>query len=180
MSTNDRFKIFVVSFCVLFCLYQMQTTVQANDNMNKDKHKLGTVLNAYRFFKNKFPNITDISPNEARTMLTSGQAIFIDVREKEEQAVSMIKNARTVDYFLKNLTVSKGNTVVVYCTIGYRSGILARQLARHNIQVHNLAGGILAWVLSGGVVHDTAGETRRVHVYGNKWQFLPDGYEAVM
>ena len=40
--------------------------------------------------------------------------------------------------------------------------------------------GILAWLLEGGPVYDESGqEVKRVHVYGDKWDFAPTGYESV-
>jgi sodium/bile acid cotransporter 7 len=43
----------------------------------------------------------------------------------------------------------------------------------------NLRGGLLAWVHAGGKVYDANGETRRIHVYGRKWNLAPNGYDAV-
>jgi len=43
----------------------------------------------------------------------------------------------------------------------------------------NLRGGLLAWVHDGGKVYDRNGETRRIHVYGRKWDLGPKDYEAV-
>jgi sodium/bile acid cotransporter 7 len=45
--------------------------------------------------------------------------------------------------------------------------------------VYNLRGGILAWVHDGGTVYDQNGETRRIHVYGRKWNLAPNSYQAV-
>ena len=43
-----------------------------------------------------------------------------------------------------------------------------------------LQAGILAWLLEGGKVYDQRGdETKRVHVYGEKWDYAPAGYETV-
>ncbi len=65
-------------------------------------------------------------------------------------------------------------------TSSYRSGIFARDQAHRGIEVLNLKGGILAWILEGGQVNDAQGNpTRRVHVYGDKWDFAPSGWESV-
>ena len=42
-----------------------------------------------------------------------------------------------------------------------------------------LRGGLLAWVHAGGKVYDKNGETRRIHVYGRKWNLGPRDYEGV-
>ena len=51
---------------------------------------------------------------------------------------------------------------------------------KKGVHVENLRGGVLAWVFEGGRVYDAGGETKRVHVYGKKWNYLPKGYEPVM
>ena len=43
----------------------------------------------------------------------------------------------------------------------------------------NLQAGILGWVLEGGSVFDKKGKTNRIHVYGPKWNYPPEGYDAV-
>ncbi len=53
-------------------------------------------------------------------------------------------------------------------------------MARKGISLVNLQGGILAWILEGGKVYDKSGkEVKRVHVYGNKWDYVPAGYDTV-
>jgi len=69
--------------------------------------------------------------------------------------------------------------VIGYCTISYRSGKLAESLAPRGITMLNLEGGLLAWVHAGGKLFDRAGETRRIHVYGRKWNLAPQDYEAI-
>jgi len=71
-------------------------------------------------------------------------------------------------------------TVVTYCTIGARSGHAAQRLRERGLPAFNLAGSILSWVDVGGPLIDgTGAATRRVHVYGGKWNLLPEGYEAI-
>ena len=53
-------------------------------------------------------------------------------------------------------------------------------MADKGITVINLRGGILAWLLEGGTVYDQEGHpTKRVHVYGDRWEYAPVGYEIV-
>jgi len=66
-----------------------------------------------------------------------------------------------------------------YCTISYRSGVLARGLNQKGIPIYNLRGGLLAWVHDGGKVYNGSKETHRIHVYGQEWNLGPEGYEAV-
>ena len=46
-------------------------------------------------------------------------------------------------------------------------------------RIYNLRGGLLAWVLDGKKVYDTKGETRKIHVYGKRWNYPPSGYESI-
>lgn len=80
--------------------------------------------------------------------------------------------------------IPKGKRIVVYCTIGYRSGKYAMELAGQGIRAENLEGGILSWSHAGGPfqVRNDAGlatPTRRVHVYDKGWNLLHPDYEAV-
>ncbi len=101
--------------------------------------------------------------------------ILLDVRSDAERAVSVIPGA-VVDA----TAIPSGTEVVVYCTIGLRSGVSARELRQRGVDARNLRGGILAWIAAGGSVVDASGTpTHRVHVYGRRWNVLPQSYQAV-
>jgi sodium/bile acid cotransporter 7 len=91
----------------------------------------------------------------------------------------MLPEAITEDAFLRNPRKYSDKTVVAYCTISYRSGKFAEAAAKKGIRIYNLEGGLLAWVLEGGKVYDSHGETRRIHVYGKRWNYPARGYESV-
>jgi hypothetical protein len=38
---------------------------------------------------------------------------------------------------------------------------------------------MLAWVHEGGKVIDQKGETKRIHVYGRKWNLAPASFEPI-
>ena len=78
----------------------------------------------------------------------------------------------------------KGKRVVVYCTIGQRSGEYAQQLKAKDVPVQNLEGGILAWTHAGGTLfRDSSGvkvKTKKVHVFDASMQkWIAVDYEAV-
>lgn len=101
--------------------------------------------------------------------------ILLDTRSERERAVSTIAGA-----VVAADAIPAGASVVVYCTIGLRSGIAARELRARGVDALNLRGGILAWVAAGGTLVDANGRpTRRVHVYGRRWNAVPKGFEAV-
>ncbi|MFZ5572350.1 MAG: rhodanese-like domain-containing protein [Thermodesulfobacteriota bacterium] len=144
-----------------------------------DARKLAIVYRMYTEYKQDFPGVADISPREAMALDRENRALFVDIRDPAEMEVSRLPGAVTGEAFLKDIRRYDGRTVIVYCTISYRSGKFAEELAGKGVAVRNLRGGILAWVLEGGKVYDAKGESRRIHVYGEKWNYPAEGYEAV-
>jgi sodium/bile acid cotransporter 7 len=133
----------------------------------------------YEDYKKSFPEVEDITPKQAMKLMQSGNVIFVDTRKSKEQKVSMLPGAVTEKDFKKNSEQYRDQVLIGYCTISYRSGKLAKELERKGITMLNLRGGMLAWIHEGGKVYDANGETKRVHVYKKKWNYVPEGYEAV-
>jgi rhodanese-related sulfurtransferase len=109
-------------------------------------------------------------------------AVLVDAREKEEFAVSHIPNAIFSGYkdfntdALKDL--SKTDTIVVYCSVGYRSERIGEKLQKMGFsKVFNLYGGIFEWKNTGNEVVNAQGlTTEKVHTYNKKWsQWLTHG-----
>lgn len=112
--------------------------------------------------------------------------ILVDAREAKEREVSMLPRALAPEEFAARYRrgFPKGATVLVYCTIGYRSGLYAQELRKQGIAALNLEGGVLLWSHEGGEFRyrDAEGRlrrTRRVHVYAPEWNLLREGYKAV-
>ena len=145
-----------------------------------DEEKKAIVYKMYREYKKDFPGVKDISPKEAMKLLKMDKVLFVDTRTDAEMKISMLPGAISQKTYLKNKSLYRNKTIVLYCTISYRSGKLAQSLKKQGVEVYNLTGGLLAWVLEGGKVYDKTGETRRIHVYGEKWNYPPSGYQAVM
>ena len=144
-----------------------------------DAQKREQILKMYMSYKKEFPTVQDVSPREAMQLSDTGKVVFIDVREPDEQNVSHLPGAITADSFLKNPEKYNDYIKIGYCTISYRSGILAQALNKKEIPMYNLSGGLLAWVHDGGKVYKGTEETHRIHVYSQKWNLGPDSYEAV-
>jgi sodium/bile acid cotransporter 7 len=147
-------------------------------NEMTDAAKLARVESMYRGYRKDFPAVQDIEPQEALRLLQEGRALFIDSREEREQAVSMLPAAIPEKEFLKAPERYPDRVLIGYCTISYRSGKLAQQLAGQGIKLINLRGGMLGWVHAGGKIYDRNGETLRLHVYGRKWDLAPQAYET--
>lgn len=139
--------------------------------------------------ENSFSEIPDLEIAEAvdfadsleATASTDDDVVWLDVRDPRERRISVLPGAIDRETYEDRRQDLEGRPVIVYCTIGYRSGLTARDLRRQGIEAHNLAGGILAWAHEGGDVVDgrTGAPTRRVHVYGWRWNLLPDGWQGV-
>lgn len=108
--------------------------------------------------------------------------VLIDARSEEEFSVSHIHGARFADYSsfkpqqLKQ--VDANDTIVVYCSVGYRSERVGEQLQKAGFKhVYNLYGGIFNWKNKGGTVLDMQGQpTERMHTYNYNWsKFLEKG-----
>lgn len=114
------------------------------------------------------------------TLISWGdRVLLVDVRPIEERSISIIPGAVTESEF-DELTLSDDRVVVAYCTVGERSARFTRERRRQGVDVRNLAGGILGWAHDGGQFITPEGEsTRRAHVYGRRWDLLPEGFEGV-
>ena len=98
----------------------------------------------------------------------------MDAREADEYNVSHLAKAKLVGYNnfnIDSLNVKDKNTpIVVYCSVGYRSGKIAEKLIEKGYtNVQNLYGGIFEWKNEGNNVVDKNGTTNDVHPYSKSW-----------
>ena len=144
-----------------------------------DARKLEIVYGMYAEYREDFPGIEEMEPVRALELWRENRVVFVDTRTPEEMAVSTLPGAISREDFLADPDRFQDRLPVAYCTISYRSGYFAREMAEANRRVVNLRGGMLAWALEGGPIFDENGETRRMHVYGEKWDYPPAGYESI-
>jgi len=103
------------------------------------------------------------------------EVYIFDAREREEFEVSHIQGARYLGY--KNFNkkalrgVPKDSTVVVYCSVGYRSEKISERLRERGFEkVYNLYGSIFEWVNQGYPIVTPEGKsTKQLHTYNRKW-----------
>jgi rhodanese-related sulfurtransferase len=101
--------------------------------------------------------------------------ILLDTRARAEYDVSHIPGARWVGYddFTPERVadLSRDTTVVVYCSVGYRSERIGEKLRDAGFsRVYNLHGSIFKWVNLGYPITDDQGRrTNRIHGYDAKW-----------
>ena len=144
-----------------------------------DRAKRARIEELFRRYQRSFPDTPHVTVAELRAAMQSADVVLVDVREERERRVSMIPGAISAKQFEANPSEYRGRRIIAYCTIGYRSGMYAKKLRGQGWQVANLKGSILAWTHAGQEVVNESGPTRRVHVWGRKWDLLPAGYEAV-
>jgi rhodanese-related sulfurtransferase len=145
-----------------------------------DEEKRVRIEELYEGYHERFPDAPDITVEALQKQLAGpGPPVVVDVRGDEEREVSMIPGALSREEFEERGAGLAGREVVVYCTIGYRSGLYTRELVDRGWKASNLRGSIVAWTHAGGDLERDGSSTRRVHVYGRKWNLVAEGYEAV-
>ncbi len=124
-------------------------------------------------YADEFPTITQV---ELQNKIKSGKKIYIlDTRQIEEYNVSHIKNALFYGFkdpkeaILKD--IPKDAEIIVYCSVGYRSGKVAKDLSKMGYtNIKNLYGGVFSWFNEGNELVDNNGKnTNKIHTYNEKW-----------
>jgi len=136
-----------------------------------------TVDAMYAEYSREFPNVKDITVDELLS-LNGHNVVLVDVRTSAERAISTIPGSISVAEYESRHEQFTNSLIVPFCTIGYRSGVFAQNVSGNGHCVQNLRGGILAWCHAGQSVSG-AGRSGNVHVYGRRWNLLPDGYQGV-
>ena len=162
-------------------LWGVLALLAACDSQPKtDPERQAKAYALYEGYKKDFPEVTEIRPEEALKRWQDGGVVFIDARSEAERAVSTLPGAVSEQAYLAAPDRFAGKQAVIYCTIGYRSGVLVQKLAAKGMAAANLAAGIVGWLHAGGTLVDASGApTRRVHVYGRTWDLAPLANTAV-
>ena len=132
---------------------------------------LEEVLNKYNHKK-----VPYIAVAELKNLQQKNKVVILDSRELVEFKVSHIEGAILVGYNHFRLSslpdsIDKKTPIVVYCTLGVRSEVIANQLIENGYtDVKNLYGGISEWKNKDYIVIDSIQRmTENIHVYSKKW-----------
>src|SRR5947199_8530068 len=93
-------------------------------------------------------NITEISPQEAAAKSQSGEAVIVDVREKDEWDEEHIPNAThlsrgTIELDIEEKVPDLNGLIICHCGGGGRSALAAESLQKMGYKnVHSMAGGV--------------------------------------
>lgn len=122
----------------------------------------------------KFP-APIIKSDKLKALLKKEKVYILDAREFAEFKVSHIKNSIFVgfDHFdidkLKK-KLPKGSPIVVYCSVGYRSGKITEKLIESGYKAYNLYGGIFGWSNSGNQIYNQDNlVTKKIHGFNQEW-----------
>ena len=147
--------------------------------MSNDKQQQLETM--YASCRDNFPNVPDISAKDLMARLESGdELVLVDVRQPQEQEVSMIPGAITADQFQQSAAEYKGKTIVPYCTIGGRSGMYSLQLQQQGWDVLNFAGSVIAWSQAGGQFESNGKPSNKVFVHSEKYDIVHQDHEVVI
>ena len=100
-------------------------------------------------------NIREISPTEAAAKLKSGDALIIDVREKDEWDEEHIPGAihlsrGTIELDIEEKVPDTNAMIICHCGGGGRSALAAESLQKMGYKnVRSMAGGFKAWKAAG-------------------------------
>src|SRR6266853_1148598 len=100
-------------------------------------------------------NIIEISPQDAAVKLKSGEAVMIDVRDKDEWDEEHILDAThlsrgTVEFDIEEKVPDLNAMVICHCGGGGRSALAAESLQKMGYKnVRSMAGGFKAWKVVG-------------------------------
>jgi len=100
-------------------------------------------------------HITEISPQDAAAKLNSGDAVVIDVRDKEEWDEGHISGANHVSRGTMELEIEEkvpdpDALIICHCGGGGRSALAAETLQKMGYKnVRSMAGGLKAWKAAG-------------------------------
>lgn len=130
----------------------------------------------------RFPEVRRIDAGALAAAMSVGGAtapLLLDTRTEAEFAVSHLRGAVRLDPsrpVLAQVGDRGARPIVVYCSVGYRSAVVARSLAQVGLRdVQNLDGGIFAWANEGRAVFRNGAAVREVHPYDAVWGVLLRG-----
>ncbi len=131
--------------------------------------------------RDDYPGVPHMTTAQLAERLEQDPAsvLLLDARSLEEYEVGHLKGAVHADGLDTALAARSApgaaSTVVVYCSVGYRSAALAERLISAGASnVFNLEGSLFRWANEGRPVHRGAERVLEVHPYDDDWASLLD------
>jgi rhodanese-related sulfurtransferase len=126
----------------------------------------------------QFPEVRQMTVAELqRAMLNHPRPVLVDARAREEFEISHLEGSAwapdLASVSARLAKEGKETLVVVYCSVGWRSSVLARQLMQSGYtHVFNLEGSIFEWANAGLPVYKDGHVVVQVHPYNARWGTL--------
>ena len=117
-------------------------------------------------------NVPEMAVPEVKKL---DNVVYLDAREREEFEVSHVENAVWIGYddfdLAKIPAIDTSQNIVIYCSVGYRSEKVAKQLKDAGYKnVYNLYGGLFEWYNEGLPLVNKKNEvTDKIHGYNENW-----------
>ena len=127
----------------------------------------------------RYPHIQWVDTRTLSTWLSNPESrrpTLLDSRELDEYRVSHLRGARRVDPDLNDVStlgLSRDALIVVYCSVGWRSGGIADRLRQAGYRrVYNLEGGLFRWANEGRAMRADGRAATVVHPYDATWGLM--------
>mmetsp|Transcript_33315 Transcript_33315/g.33924 ORF Transcript_33315/g.33924 Transcript_33315/m.33924 type:complete len:175 (-) Transcript_33315:342-866(-) len=125
-----------------------------------------------------------ITTEEIIQILDGGATVvLVDVRCDEERNISMLPSAISKSKFESEIKkeCEYESLIIVYCTIGYRSGSYASQLMSEGFTNVRNYEGIVLWTYSGRSLKNPSdnSDTLKLHTFGKEWDLAAAGYTTI-
>ena len=136
---------------------------------------------AYRLFFNWVLQDKEVPIKKVNEIKAGEKLDILDTRAPKEFEVSHIEGARRFGFEKKQWhlldEVGKEDTILAYCTVGYRSQQVVKELREKGYEnVYNLKGGLFEWMHRGRPIFRDGQRTKAVHTYNRSWgMWLSEG-----
>ena len=132
--------------------------------------------NDYKKMLNKYYNdFPTLTINQVLSHVKKEDALFLDIRRKDEFLVSHIKTAQLMKPDGSTINqlkgVDKDKLIIVYCSVGARSQTFGEMLEKKGFtNVKNMYGGLFYWANENYPMVDLKeNKTARIHGYNAEW-----------
>jgi Rhodanese-related sulfurtransferase len=174
------------SIILLVKCFRKKMAEKYNSSPDISNESLSTRM-LYQTIRSRFPKVRQLCTTQLNKWLLvdndTSAVLLVDVREKEEQDISSIKNAMQITpsdgtgLILTKIESCSVEKVVAFCSVGYRSCALIQQLYndlknkdRLDIELYNLEGGLFKWANEDKpIVNSKDIDTKYVHPYSVIW-----------
>jgi len=130
--------------------------------------------------RTEYPDVQRMTTDSLARWIASDsirKPVLLDTRPIEEFAVSHLQGAVRVDPDAEDFpmldTLSSDAPIVTYCSVGYRSSLIAERLQTAGFtNVRNLEGSLFRWANEGRPIYRDGREVREVHPFDAVWGSL--------